>query len=153
MMNYLIFMLVIAMCFSLNKGIVCNIDNYHLPQCRKGCLMNTLEFQNKLNPGSIFKVNCSSNKKEVEDLHEIKFNDKYQIFLKERGVGNIIVWRCLLRHGNKVENSQILWRAYRGAMRHRCGEKRSWISRLDGIYLEKNNKAKGFQHPWVVSKQ
>lgn len=99
--------------------------------------MNTLEFQNKLNPGSIFKVNCSSNKKEVEDLHEIKFNDKYQFFLKERGVGNRIVWRCLLRHGIKVENSQILWRAYRGAMRHRCGEKRSWIARLDGIYLEK----------------
>ncbi|CAN7000740.1 unnamed protein product [Brassica rapa subsp. trilocularis] len=37
-MNYLIFMLAIAMCFGLNEGIVWI------------CLMNTLEFQNKLNP-------------------------------------------------------------------------------------------------------
>ncbi|KAF8083616.1 hypothetical protein N665_0763s0014 [Sinapis alba] len=152
-MNYLISILLMSMHFGLNEGIVCNIDNRHLPQCRKGCLLNTLEFQNKLIPGSTLKVNCSSNKKEVEDLHEIKFNDKYQIFLKERGLGNRIVWRCLLQHGHKLKYSQILWRAYRGAMRHRCGEKRAWIARADGIYLEKNDETKGFQHPWFITKQ
>ncbi|CAN7106652.1 unnamed protein product [Brassica rapa subsp. narinosa] len=44
-MNYLIFVLAIAMCFGLNEGIVWV------------CPMNTLEFQNKLNPCSILKVN------------------------------------------------------------------------------------------------
>ncbi|KAF8083617.1 hypothetical protein N665_0763s0014 [Sinapis alba] len=120
-MNYLISILLMSMHFGLNEGIVCNIDNRHLPQCRKGCLLNTLEFQNKLIP--------------------------------ERGLGNRIVWRCLLQHGHKLKYSQILWRAYRGAMRHRCGEKRAWIARADGIYLEKNDETKGFQHPWFITKQ
>ncbi|KAF8117306.1 hypothetical protein N665_0011s0030 [Sinapis alba] len=152
-MNYLIFMLAIAMCFGLNEGIVCNIDNRHLPQCNVGCLMNTLEIQNKLNPNSILKVNCSSNKNEDDGLHEVKVNDKYQIFLRERGLGSRIVWRCLLRHGHKVENFQIIWRAYRGASGSRCGQKRSWIARVDGIYLEKDSKAKGLQYHWNVTKQ
>ncbi|KAL0737623.1 hypothetical protein Bca4012_013833 [Brassica carinata] len=139
-MNYLIFMLVIAMRFGLNQG-------YY------GCKPNTLEFQNKLNPGSILKVNCSSNEGVVENLHELKVNDIYQIPVREFGPGNRIVWRCLLRHGQKVENFQILWRAYRGATLYRCGEIRSWIAKVDGIYLEKNNKTKGFQFYWIVAKQ
>ncbi|CAN7015130.1 unnamed protein product [Brassica oleracea var. botrytis] len=72
-MSYLIFMLLTAMCFGLNEGIV------------SGCVMNTLEIQNKLNPGSILKVNCSSNKTKADGLREVKVNDKYQIFLRERG--------------------------------------------------------------------
>lgn len=99
--------------------------------------MNTLEIQNKLNPGNILKVNCSSNKKENDRLHEVKFNDKYQIFLRERRPGNRIVWRSLLRHGDKMENSQTIWRAYRRAMQSRCAQKCSWIAGVDGIYLEK----------------
>ncbi|KAF8108168.1 hypothetical protein N665_0114s0058 [Sinapis alba] len=138
-MNYLIFMLVIARCFGLNEGYACDL--------------NTLEFQNKLNPGSILKVNCSSNTNIIENLHELKVNDIYQIPVKEFGLGNRIVWRCLLRYGDKVENSQILWHAYRGASMYRCGEKRSWIARVDGIYLEKNNKANGLQHHWMIIKQ
>lgn len=150
-MNYLIFMLAIAMCFGLNEGIVCNIDNHHLPQCQvAGCLMNTIEIQNKLNPGSILKVNFSSNKTKVDGLHEVKVNDKYQIFLRERGLGSRIVWRCLLRQGDKMENSQTIWRADR---RSRCGKKCSWIARVNGIYLEKNSKTEGLQHHWIVSKQ
>ncbi|CAF1933401.1 unnamed protein product [Brassica napus] len=82
-MSYLIFMLAIAMCFGLNEGIVWV------------CPMNTLEFQNKLNPGSILKVNCSPNRNEIDDLHEVKVNDKYQIFLSEIQEKRI-VWRCLL---------------------------------------------------------
>ncbi|KAF8116064.1 hypothetical protein N665_0023s0042 [Sinapis alba] len=115
--------------------------------------MNTLEFQNKLNPSTILNVNCSSNKNEVEPLHEVKFNEKYQIFLRERGPGNRIVWRCLLRHGYKVKKSQIIWRAYRGAQDIRCAQKRSWIARVDGIYLESNFKTKGLQHHWIVNKK
>ena len=94
-MSYLIFMLAIAMCFGLNEGIVCSIDNRNLPQCLGVCPMNTLEFQNKLNPGSILNVNCSRNRNEVDDLHEVKVNDKYQIFLSEIQEKRI-VWRCLL---------------------------------------------------------
>nr|VDD38258.1 unnamed protein product [Brassica oleracea] len=127
------------MCFGLNEGI--------------SCKPNTLEFQNKLNPGTILKVNCSTNTNIIERLHEVKVNDIYQILVNEKISPKRIVWRCLLRHGEKVENSQIIWRAYRGARSFRCGEKRSWIARVDGIYLEKNNKAKGLQHHWIVPKQ
>ncbi|KAH0896409.1 hypothetical protein HID58_045977 [Brassica napus] len=31
----------------------------------------------------------------------------------------------------------------------RSGEKRSWIDRVDGIYLEKNDKAKRLEHHWI----
>ncbi|RID60260.1 hypothetical protein BRARA_F03428 [Brassica rapa] len=138
-MKYLIFVLVIAMCFGFNEGI--------------SCKPNTLEFQNKLNPGSILKVNCSTNTNIIEPLHEVKVNGIYQILVNEKISPKRIVWRCLLRYGEKVENSLIMWRAYRGARSFRCGEKRSWIVRIDGIYLEKNNKAKGLQHHWIVPKQ
>ncbi|WZZ31534.1 hypothetical protein YC2023_014935 [Brassica napus] len=131
-MNYLIFLLVIAMCSGLNEGC---------------------EVQNQLNPGSALKVNCSSNKIHVEGLHELKFNEKYNITVRELGMGNKIVWRCTLRHGDKVKSSQTIWRAYRGASQMRSGEKRSWIDRVDGIYLEKNDKAKGLEHHWIVAKQ
>ncbi|KAF8117522.1 hypothetical protein N665_0009s0046 [Sinapis alba] len=138
-MNYLIFMLVIAMCFGLNEG-------------GTSCALNTLEIQNQLNHGSILKVNCSSNTNIIERLHEVKFNGKYQIPVREKGTAKRIVWRCLLRYGKKVENFITIWRAYRGANLYRCGEKRSWIAKVDGIYLEKNNKAKGLQHHWIVPK-
>ncbi|KAG5409033.1 hypothetical protein IGI04_005352 [Brassica rapa subsp. trilocularis] len=135
-MNYLIFMLVIAMCSGLNEGCV-------------WCNKNTLEVQNQLTPGSILKVNCSSNRKHVEGLRELKFNEKYNIAVSELGIGRRIVWRCTLRHGDKVKSSQTIWRAYRGASQARSGEKRSWIARVDGIYLEKNGKAKGLEHHWI----
>ena len=121
-------MLVIAMCFGLNEG---------------QCYSNILELQNQLKPNSILKFNCSANHGHVEPLHDVKFNEKYQIVVLERGLGDRIVWRCLLRHGNKMENSRTIWRAYRGASRPRCNEKRSWIARVDGIYMEKNTKPEG----------
>ncbi|CAH8323267.1 unnamed protein product [Eruca vesicaria subsp. sativa] len=136
-MHFLIFTLVIAICFGLNEGAP---------------LWNTLEIQNKLSSDSILKVNCSSNKDVDDGLHEIKVNDKYQIFIREKGAGNIIVWRCTFRYGDKVEHSQTIWHAYRGAATIRTGQKRSWIARFDGIYLEKNNEIQGFKHHWIVTK-
>ncbi|XP_018454105.2 S-protein homolog 14-like [Raphanus sativus] len=136
-MNYLVFMLVIAMCFGLNEG----------------CNVNTLELLNQLSPGSILKVNCSSNRNHVEPLQEVKFNGKYRVSVFEKGLGERIVWRCLLRHGNKVENSQTIWRAYRGAREPRCGEIRSWIAKVDGIYMEKNLKSEGLRYHWIVTKK
>ncbi|CAH8323321.1 unnamed protein product [Eruca vesicaria subsp. sativa] len=152
-MHFLIFTLVIAICFGLNEGIKCNIDTRNIPECQGSSLLNTLEIQNKLSPGSILKVNCSSNKHEDDGLHEIKVNDKYQIFIRERGPGNRIVWRCTFRYGDKVEHSQIIWHAYRGAATTRTGQKRSWIARFDGIYLEKNNEIQGLKHRWIVTKK
>lgn len=147
-------MLVIAMFFGLNESMVCNFDNRHLPHCQRNKrITNTLEIQNKLSPDSILKVNCSSNKNEDDGFHEIKFNDKHQIFFQERGVGDRIVWRCTLRHGHKVEHSQTIWRAYRGAAECRYAQKRSWIAIVDGIYLERNNERKGLQHHWIVTKK
>ncbi|CAG7892272.1 unnamed protein product [Brassica rapa] len=125
------------MCSGLNEGCV-------------WCNKNTLEVQNQLTPGSILKVNCSSNRKHVEGLRELKFNEKYNIAVSELGIGRRIVWRCTLRHGDKVKSSQTIWRAYRGASQARSGEKRSWIARVDGIYLEKNGKAKGLEHHWIL---
>ena len=64
-MNYLIFTLVIAMCFGLNEGMC--VPRYN----------SILELQNQFSPGSILKVNCSSNQKHVEPLHQVKFSEKY----------------------------------------------------------------------------
>ncbi|KAF8096658.1 hypothetical protein N665_0304s0023 [Sinapis alba] len=137
MMNYLI-LLVIAMCFGLNEG---------------KCFTNILELQNNLSPGSILKVNCSSNKGDVEPVHQVKLNVRYQIVVLEWGWGDRVVFRCLLRHGRKMEYSQTIWRAYRAAAEYRCGEKRSWIAKADGIYLVRNGEPKGLKYPWVHTKK
>lgn len=138
-MNYLIFLLIIAMCSGLNEGCI-------------WCNMNTLEVQNQLNQGITLKVNCSSNRNHVEGLHELKFNEKYNISVQEFGMGRRIVWRCTLRFGDKVKSSQTIWRAYRGARESRCGEIRSWIAKVDGIYMEKNFKSEGLRYYWIVTK-
>jgi len=68
-MNHLIvFMIVIASCFSLNEG--------------RG--WNTLELQNELTRGCNLKVKCTSNYEDNMGLHNVKFNQSYSFTLDEK---------------------------------------------------------------------
>lgn len=148
-MNHLIvFMVVFAMCFGLNEGIVCSRDSIN-PRCGgSDCIHNTLEFRNELSPGSILKVNCTSNRNLAMGLHEVKFKQTYDFNFPESN-NERIVWGCHLRQGKNIEFFQTLWRAYRGAHSRRCAQVRSWIAKDDGIYLERNGVPKGRLHNWI----
>lgn len=147
-MYYLtIFVLVITSCFGLNESISCSDPNNLHRQCGNArCRLNTLEFRNELKHG-ILKVNCTSNQKIKMGLQDVKVNSSYSFSFAEIN-DRRIVWACLLNQGPKMEYSHILWRAYRGAHKPRCGQVRKWVARNDGIYLERNSESKGFQHPW-----
>ncbi|CAA7025011.1 unnamed protein product [Microthlaspi erraticum] len=146
-MNHLIvFLLAIAWCFGLNEGLVCSTGN---PRCNNACLLNTLEFRNELTPGNILKVNCTSNRNEDKGHHDVTFGNSFRFFVNENG-DNRIVWRCHLRQGPNMEHFLELWRAYRGAYASRCGQLRSWIARVDGVHLLRNDEHKGHQHHWIT---
>lgn len=150
-MNHLIvFMLVIALCFGLNEGLVCGTGNSQHPRCNSVCLLNILEFRNELAPGSILKVNCTSNRNEAKGHHDVTFDNTYRFFVNENG-DNRIVWRCHLRQGQNMEHFLELWRAYRGAYQSRCGQIRSWVAKVDGVHLVRNHEPKGHQHHWITS--
>ncbi|KAL1208611.1 putative S-protein4 [Cardamine amara subsp. amara] len=148
MKHFIVFVLVIAMCVGLNEGIVCSSDSRD-PRCGgSGCIHNNLEFRNQLTPGSVLKVNCTSNRNEARGVHEVKFNQAYDFNFPESSSIRI-VWACHLRYGPKMEYFQTIWRAYRGAFSRRCGQVRSWVAKVDGIYLDRNGVPQGRLHNWV----
>lgn len=138
MNNLIVFMLVTSMYFGLNEGWTV------VPF---GCEKNTLEFRNELVPGNILKVNCTS-KDDITAIHDVVFNGKCAFRFGEHAFKRTI-WKCLLRQGPKMEYYHLLWRAYRGASKRRCRQIRSWIAKVDGIYLEKNNGTRKRMFDWV----
>lgn len=105
-------MLVIALCFLLNEGIVCLANGN--PQ-RVQCPDNTLELRNKLVSGSILKISCSSNQKKVTNatsdqnkeykkvkpfIQYVKFNNAYKVNFPERS-DKRNVWNCQFWQGKK----------------------------------------------------
>lgn len=137
-MNHVILsLLVIFMYFGLNEGGIVTIWR---------CKENILEFRNELVPGSILKVNCTS-KDDITNIHDVVFNSKFELKFGEHAFKRTI-WRCLLRQGPEMEYYNILWRAYRGGATKRCEQKRSWIAKVDGIYLEKNNGPRKRMFDW-----
>jgi len=134
-MNHLIvFLIVISIYFGLNESWTV------VPW---GCKDNTLEFRNELAPNSILKVNCTS-KDNTISVHDVLFNGKYEFSFGEH-VSKRTIWKCLLRQG---QYHHILWKAYRGASKRRCRQKRTWIAKIDGIYLEKNSGPQTRMHDW-----
>lgn len=151
-MNHLIiYVLVITMCFGLNEGIVCSNPNNQNPRCGgAGCRLNTLELRNELGRGNILKVDCTSNQNKKTGPQVVKFNESYAFSFEEVHAKRI-VWACHLRHGPKGEFYQSIWRAYRGAAKKRCAQIRTWVAKVDGIYLLRNAEPKGHQFVWLKS--
>ncbi|WZY75416.1 hypothetical protein YC2023_021800 [Brassica napus] len=137
MNHFIISVLVIAMCLGLNES-------------KSGCFPNTVEFKNQLGPGSVLKVNCTSNTNENKGIRDVKFNEKYQISFNEAGKERI-VWRCHLRQGDGNHFIDI-WRAYRGASRKRCNQIRAYIVKSDAVRLVRNNEPTKQSFVWMLAR-
>lgn len=125
-------MLVTVMCFSLKESSGCNM----------------VEFKNLLEPHRILRVNCTSNRKEVLPIQEIKFDGIYNFPVKEKG-SKRIVWHCYLRDDKHFID---IWRAYRGAARARCNQKRAYLVKSDAVYLVRNDKPTKQNFVWLLAR-
>ncbi|KAF8100439.1 hypothetical protein N665_0224s0025 [Sinapis alba] len=132
MNNLTIFMLVIVMCFSLKESSGCNL----------------VEFKNELQPPRIFKLNCTSNRKETISVQEIKPNGVFNFPVKEKGKKRI-VWQCHLRDGKHFID---IWRTYRGAARARCDQIRAYIVKSEAVHLVRNKQPTKQSFVWQLAR-
>lgn len=129
-MNYLIyFLLTISLCFTLNEA--------------ESCLKNLVQFENQIGKGVILKVSCKSRDNNLGD-HFLPFKGTpFVIRFHEAKFGKT-EWVCTVQHGKFTK----LFRAYKGVFFPRCGEKRIYIAKGDGIYLSKNLGPETLKYPW-----
>ncbi|ESQ37440.1 hypothetical protein EUTSA_v10002725mg [Eutrema salsugineum] len=119
-MNYfIVFMLVIVMCFELKQA----------------CPSNTVIFSNGLTPHRILNIHCHVGKN-YNTMMDLKFgeNKNFTFIEKQKRYTRMII-KCLFRDGSRSKNVQV----YRGAKGPRCYQTRVWVARSDGIYFMKNN--------------
>ncbi|KAL0692613.1 hypothetical protein Bca4012_059793 [Brassica carinata] len=134
-MNYfIIFMLVIFMCFDFKES--------------SKCAPNTLQFKNLVAADRTISVSCESNLGEGKDLTYVKFNDIYSFPVVESS--RRIVWKCRITD-QKTRHFVMLWRAYRGAYNPRCGQTREYIADVRGLSLVHNKKPTKQFFPWTVT--
>ncbi|KFK30572.1 hypothetical protein AALP_AA7G279300 [Arabis alpina] len=121
-MKYLIvFLLTIASFFALNEAA-------------GDCGKNRVQFINQIAKGVILKVNCTSLDNTLHTQFLPYKGKPYQIIFDE-AFGGSTRWLCTLQHGKITQD----FRAYnQGSMFPRCGQKRDYFARKDGIYLSKN---------------
>lgn len=133
MNHHIFFMLVLTMCFGFKESF--------------GCAPNSLQFRNQLGKGHLLTVNCWSNRGETHDTLLVLPNGINSISVNEKG-STRIVWKCQFNDG-KSGTYLIIWRAYRGATRARCGQIREYIAELKGVSLMRNNKPTKEFFTWI----
>ncbi|KAF8098825.1 hypothetical protein N665_0257s0038 [Sinapis alba] len=123
-MNHLILLLlIITICFGFKES--------------SGCAPNTLQFKNQLGAGQTLLVSCWNNRGYIKGVDTpVEFNKIHSFSVEEKG-NNRIVWACELKD-KKGSKFLILWRAYRGAARARCGQIREYIVDLKRVSLARN---------------
>lgn len=108
-----------------------------------GCLKNLVQFENQIDKGVTLKVNCQSRDNKLGD-HFLPFKGTpFVIRFHEAKFGKT-EWTCTVTHGKFSK----YFRAYKGVFFTRCGEKRIYIAKGDGIYLSKNLGPETFKYTW-----
>ncbi|RID68855.1 hypothetical protein BRARA_C00988 [Brassica rapa] len=125
-MNHLIILfLSIAICFGFEGS--------------SGCAPNILQFKNQIGAGETLLVSCWSNRGQIKGVETpVEFNKIYNFEVEERGKDRI-VWKCELKN-RKATKFLLLWRAYRGAARKRCGQIREYVADTKRVSLEVDRK-------------
>ena len=133
-MNHLIILyLSIAICFGFEGS--------------SGCAPNILQFKNQIGAGETLLVSCWSNRGQIKGVETpVEFNKIYNFEVEERGKDRI-VWKCELKN-RKATKFLLLWRAYRGAARKRCGQIREYVADTKRVSLVRNNKPTDQFFPW-----
>lgn len=129
-MNYLIGFSNITFYFSLND-------------VGGSCLINMVNFQNELAKNIVLKVNCTSRNDNLGN-HFVAFKGvPFEIKCHEITLGKT-EWFCTVRHGKFSK----YFRAYKKTFIPRCGQKRFYTARFDGIYLSKNLGPNSVMNTW-----
>ncbi|KAF8092657.1 hypothetical protein N665_0406s0002 [Sinapis alba] len=146
MNHFIIFTLVIALCFGFKESFGSTPNTLQLKNqlasrriLQIKCDPNILQIKNQLGANRILTVSCWSNRGETKVVnHAVEFNKIYSFPVKEKGKKRI-VWKCELR--NQENRSFVtLWTAYRGASIARCGQIREYIADMKGVSLVRNKK-------------
>ncbi|CAN8303444.1 unnamed protein product [Cochlearia groenlandica] len=123
MKQVVVFMLIITMSYTLNEA----------------CKKNHIVIHNQLAPGKLLQYQCRRNIGNVlHNVETVNFNTFKIVEFEDKFTSKgRTVWRCVLRHGPKMEYFYDII-VYRAASYPRCGQLRSWIARNDGIWFTKD---------------
>lgn len=114
------------------------------------CKSNIIEITNRLGPGILLQYHCtkpSSGNDHDDGNKELSFNKTHTIKFREVLLVNFrrIQYRCKLRYGKYSHDLEV----YRSAATRRCGQRRLWTAKKDGIYFRRGyNKPSEFERNW-----
>ena len=110
------------------------------------CKRHIVEISNQLGPGVLLQFRCKSNNR--DNAGELKFNKTFTSTFPDPGPMTFAGrWEvhCDLRYG-KYHNR---FEAYRSAAFERCGHRRLWTAKKDGIYFRRGyDKPSEFERHW-----
>ncbi|CAN8312334.1 unnamed protein product [Cochlearia groenlandica] len=131
MNNFIVFLLLLSLSFKLNES----------------CKRNHVVIHNQLAPNKLLNINCRADDGKIRK-HDLMFNaTPYIIDFKDKNWPDDTSWHCVLLYGPKLENV-CDFEAYHVNFQ-RCGQLRSWIARLDGIWFTREyKKPPGWVLPW-----
>lgn len=110
-------------------------------------LQTFYNLKNQIGAGETLLVSCWSNRGQIKGVETpVEFNKIYNFEVEEKGE-NRIVWKCELKD-RKATKFLLLWRAYRGAARKRCGQIREYVADTKRVSLVRNNKPTEQFFPW-----
>lgn len=110
-------------------------------------LQTFYNLKNQIGAGETLLVSCWSNRGQIKGVETpVEFNKIYNFEVEEKGE-NRIVWKCELKD-RKATKFLLLWRAYRGAARKRCGQIREYVADTKRVSLVRNNKPTDQFFPW-----
>lgn len=122
-------MLATVMYFQLNEAVYIG-----------GCKVNSVIISNELTPSATLNIHCFNGKKDmgIANLHYQAYPYKILFDDPTLGFGKTKVYRCILKHGRKLEYYYDI-QVYKGASaKQRCGASREWTAKVDGIYFRKD---------------
>ncbi|WZZ52334.1 hypothetical protein YC2023_052441 [Brassica napus] len=132
-MNHLIvFVFISSMCIGLNEA---------------SCKKNHVVFHNQLIPGSILSIDCKDNMG-IRKSDQLSFNaTPYIVAFSDYNWADETRWTCIISHGpnNKFYYGLEVYHSNY----QRCGQLRSWIARVDGIWFTRRFwDPPGWVLPW-----
>lgn len=113
------------------------------------CKSNIIEISNQLGPGIVLQYQCPNDEGFDVGIRELGFNEVHFITFKEWAPLNLkrIQYRCKLRYDNFFHDLEV----YRSAFKKRCGQRRLWTAKKDGIYFRRGyDKPSEFERRWNV---
>lgn len=118
MRNLIGFLLLAAMYFGLNEA----------------CKKNRIEFHNQLFPSNILEIQCIRNNGSILS-HKLSFRKPPYIIDFEDNMEKRerVTWSCILIQRQFYIDVD----AYTKTITKRCGQLRSWIAKVDGIWFRK----------------